>query len=106
MASTSRIADLQAEIRRLAPDLPRHELMSILDHAVDSRGLATAKAPTAAWLSMVAYARHAHTDYDTLLDSGYDVEAARFFILDDLNAVLADWGCTRKVSGDEPDAAD
>lgn len=103
MPPPSRSAAIEAEVHRLAPDLPRHELLSILDHARASRGLATAKPATAAWLSMVAYARHVHTDYDELLNSGYDSESARFFVLEELNTVLGGWGCIRQVNGEEPD---
>ena len=29
---------------------------------------------------------------------GYDVDSARYFVLDDINAVLAEWGSPRRVS--------
>lgn len=54
----------------------------------------------------MAYARHAFTEYDAYLDDGYDRDSARHFILDDLNAILAEWGARRRVSEDvEPDDA-
>jgi hypothetical protein len=46
----------------------------------------------AAWLSLVAFARHTFTDYEELLEQGYDQESARYFVLDALNAVLEEWG--------------
>ena len=55
----------------------------------------------AAWLSLTAYIRHRLTDYDELLDDGYDAESARFFVLDDMNGVLEEWGSPRRVSGEE-----
>jgi hypothetical protein len=81
----------------LAPRLPDHEFGAIVDHAMDSPGLRTASAEIAAWLSMIAYARHALTEYDELLTQGYDQDSARYFVADDINAHLADWGVTRKI---------
>ncbi|GAA0576516.1 DUF2293 domain-containing protein [Caenispirillum bisanense] len=85
----------------LAPRLPRHERTAVLDHALDSPGLRKAAPQTAAWLSLVAYARHVFTEYDALLADGYDADSARFFVLAELNAVLADWGVRREVGGED-----
>jgi hypothetical protein len=95
---------LESAVRVLAPRIPRHEFESVVDHALMSGGLRHATPETAAWLSMVAYIRHRFTEYDRLLDDGYDMESARFFVLDDMNARLADWGSPRRVSGEEEDA--
>lgn len=84
----------------LAPRLPGFEAEAALDRALSSPGLRGAVPETAAWLALVAYARHAFTDYDALLEEGYDRESARHFVLDDLNATLADWGVRRRVSGE------
>ena len=89
-------------MRVLAPRVPRHEFEAVVDHALLSAGLRTASPEAAAWLSLVAYVRHRLTDYDSLLDEGYDQESARFFVLDDINGVLAGWGSPRQLSGDEP----
>ena len=74
--------------------------VSIIDHAVDSAGLKTASPETAAWLSTVAYVRHVLTDYDQLLDDGYDQESARHFVLDDMNAILRAWGARRTIENE------
>jgi hypothetical protein len=66
-----------------------------------SRGLKTASPEAAAWLSAVAYARHAFTDYDQMLADGYDQESARHFTLAALNEVLREWGSRRQVGADE-----
>ena len=71
--------------------------------AARSRHMRTLSPPVALWLAAVAHIRHAHTDYDTLLDEGYERDAARFFVLDDINAVLDRWGATRRL---DPDAVD
>ena len=97
----NRRAFLESALRVLAPRIPRHEFDSVIDHALMSPGLRQASPENAAWLSMLAYIRHRLTEYDRLLDEGYDVESARFFVLDDMNARLAEWGSPRRVSGEE-----
>jgi hypothetical protein len=88
-------------LRILAPKLPKHEFDAVLDHAVDSPGLRVATLETAAWLALVAYARHTFTDYDDLLREAYDRESARFFVMDDLAAVLREWGVRRPLTSED-----
>lgn len=57
----------------------------------------------AVWLATVAHIRHAHTDYEKLLSEGYDRDSARFFILDEINAVLTRWRATRLLDPDDED---
>jgi hypothetical protein len=92
---------IEFALRLLAPKIPPHEFGAVADHAMDSAGLKTASPETAAWLSLVAYARHVFTDYDDLLEQGYDYESARFFVLEDLSAILADWGVKRRLSSQD-----
>lgn len=87
-------------LARLAPRLPNFEAEAALERALSSPGLRGAAPETAAWLALVAYARHVFTEYDDLLTEGYDRDSARHFVLDDLNAVLAEWGCRRRISDD------
>jgi len=93
--------DIEAALRRLAPHIPPHECGAVVDHAIDSRGLASASPDSAAWLSLVAYVRHTLTDYDALLAEGYDPDSARFFVLDAMNEVLGRWGARRRVGEDD-----
>ncbi|GHC75088.1 DUF2293 domain-containing protein [Limoniibacter endophyticus] len=58
----------------------------------------------AVWLATVAHIRHQHTRYDELLDEGYDRDAARFFVVDEINAVLTQWRATRLLDPDEEDS--
>src|SRR6516162_5578959 len=67
-------AEIARALRMLAPRIPTHEFEAVLDHARASPGLKTAAPETAAWLSLVAYARHVFTDYDELLQEQYDSE--------------------------------
>ncbi len=96
----TRRAAIEAVLRQLAPRIPKHEFGAVLDHALDSPGLQNASIESAAWLSLVAYVRHIFTDYDTLLADGYDVDSARFFVLDGMTVVLDEWGVRRRVGDD------
>jgi len=89
--------EIEEALRRLAPKIPAFEFNAIADHAMDSVGLSKASPETAAWLSMVAFVRHAMTDYDALLHDGYEQAAARHFVAAELESVLAGWGVRRKL---------
>jgi hypothetical protein len=93
--------DIEAALRRLAPRIPAHEFGAVVDHALDSRGLRTATPESAAWLSLIAYVRHAFTDYDDLLTQGYDQDSARFFVRAEIEQVLASWGVRRALDMDQ-----
>ncbi len=92
---------IESAVRILAPRIPRHEFEAVTDHALGSRGLQAASPEAAAWLSLTAYIRHRLTDYDSLLDDGYDVESARFFVLDSINTTLEEWGSPRRVAEED-----
>ena len=94
-------ADIESALRRLAPRIPPHEFGAVVDHACDSRGLRTSAPETAVWLSLVAYVRHAFTEYDDLLAQGYDQDSARFFVADEMAALLAEWGATRRLATED-----
>jgi hypothetical protein len=89
---------IEAALRRLAPGIPPHELGAVLDHARDSPALRSAAPESAAWLSLVAYVRHVFTDYDALLQEGYDQDSARFFVADAIEDTLRGWGVRRRLT--------
>jgi hypothetical protein len=93
--------EIATALRTLAPRIPAHEFEAVLDHACDSPGLRVASPQTAAWLSLVAYARHVFTDYDELLRETYDTDSARFFVAHELAAVLREWGVRRPLSPED-----
>jgi hypothetical protein len=95
MASRS---EIETALRRLAPGIPKHEFGAVVDRALDSAGLRPAAPETAAWLALVAYVRHALTDYDDLMADGYDRDSARHFVADAMRAVLAEWGVRRPLT--------
>ncbi|KQT50922.1 hypothetical protein ASG43_06650 [Aureimonas sp. Leaf454] len=95
----------QAIAKALTSTIPRVPYFDAeaIRGAAGSRRMRDLPPATALWLAAVAYIRHAHTDYDTLLDDGYGRDAARFFVVDAINDVLDRWGATRRL---EPDATD
>ncbi len=93
----SKPAAIAEALRRIAPRIPRHEFEAVIDHAGMSPGLRGAAPETAAWLSLVAYVRHVFTDYDRLLEEGYDVDSARFFVAGEIDAKLEEWGAVQRV---------
>jgi hypothetical protein len=101
VTSVSTRAEIARALRVLAPRIPAHEFQAVLDHARDSPGLRVASPETAAWLSLVAYARHVFTDYDKLLQEAYDPDSARFFVATELAAVLHAWGVRRPLTPED-----
>jgi len=94
-------SEIETALRRLAPRIPPHEFGAVVDHARDSRGLKASTPETTAWLSLVAYVRHALTDYDELLAQGYDHDSARFFVAAEIQATLERWGVGRRLATDD-----
>jgi hypothetical protein len=94
-------AEIARALRVLAPHIPNHEFEAVLDHARDSSGLRKASPETAAWLSLVAYARHVFTDYDELLKESYAPESARFFVAEELARILREWGVRRPLTAED-----
>ena len=92
---------IEDALRRLVPKIPTHEFGAVVDHALDSRGLRNATPENATWLSLVAYVRHTLTEYDDLLAQGYDQDSARYFVADEISAVLASWSAKRTLGGEE-----
>jgi hypothetical protein len=97
----SRRTDIESALRQLAPRIPDHEFGAVIDHALDSRGLRQAAPEQAAWLSLVAYVRHVFTDYDGLRDQDYDEDSARFFVAEEIKAVLTGWGVRRRLAPED-----
>jgi hypothetical protein len=97
----SKREEIEQAVFVLAPRIPEFEAGAVVDHAMCSQGLSTASAPVAAWLSMVAFVRHALTEYDALLEEGYDQESARHFVAADIQAVLSEWGVERLLTSSD-----
>jgi hypothetical protein len=100
-ALQSRRKAIESALRHLVPRVPVHEFGAIADHALDSERLKSASPEAAAWLSLVAYVRHVFTEYDALLTQGYDRDSARFFVADEMAAVLKEWRARRSLGVDD-----
>lgn len=99
---TKRQKDMRKALRVLLPRVPMADAEAILPQALAGH-LRHLPPSIALWQATTSYIRHALTDYDQLLDDGYDRDSARFFILDDMNLVLEDWGSQKRVTGDPED---
>lgn len=92
---------IENALRYLAPRIPDHEFGVIADHVMDNPSLHSAAPETAAWLSMVSFIRHVLTEYDSLLEEGYEQESARHFVASDMQAALKEWGVKRPLNPGE-----
>lgn len=103
MAGTKRQQAIRRALRALAPGIPLSDAEAVIALA-ERRHMKDLPPSTALWLALGSHVRHVHTDYERLLREGYDRDAARFFVAEDTDAVLAGWACQRSVGeGDEGD---
>ena len=100
--TTKRRRELARRLRELAPRMPLADFIAV-ETAATARHLRHLPPAIALWQALAAHIRHAHTEYDALLAEGYDRDAARHFVVEAMNDVLADWGCHRRIDGEEPD---
>jgi hypothetical protein len=97
---TPRRREIARHLRRLCPQIVLADFEPVVTRACD-RKLRHLPPSVALWQALGAYLRHVHTDYDALLAEGYDREAARHFVVDEINAMLDAWGCTRRIGVEE-----
>jgi hypothetical protein len=102
--ATKRQTEISKALRNLTPMIPFNEAEDVKRLAAQPH-MRSLPAPVSVWLSLVAHIRHVHTDYDELMDDGYDRDAARHFVMDDINAVLERWQATRLLDGAETEAS-
>ncbi len=98
--ATGRRRALARALTALLPLAPLSDIEAIRADAGASH--MKALPPTlAVWLATIAHVRHQHTEYEKLLAEGYDRDAARFFVVDEINAVLTRWRATRLLEPGE-----
>ena len=95
-ASTERQKAIGRAVTALIPLAPYADAEPIRQAAL-ARDMRQLPPSIAVWLATVAHVRHVHTEYDGLLDEGYDRDSARHFVVDQINAVLTRWRATRLV---------
>lgn len=98
--ATERRKAIAKGLTLLIPGAPWSDAEAIREAAA-GRQMKTLPPSVALWLATVAHVRHAHTDYDELLDDGYDRASARHFVIDDINRVLTTWRATRLLSAED-----
>jgi hypothetical protein len=102
-APTGRRRAIAKALTALLPLAPYADMEKIRADA-GSVYLKTLPPTIAVWLATVAHVRHVHTDYEKLLAEGYDRDAARFFVVNDINTWLTRWRATRLLDPDDDDA--
>ena len=100
MSGTSRQRAVGKALTALLPMAPYADTEPIREAALSPR-FRTLPPSIAVWLATIAHVRHEHTAYDRLLTEGYDRDAARFFVVDEINAVLTRWRATRLLEPDD-----
>jgi hypothetical protein len=98
--STKRQRELAKALTLLIPGAPFIDADAVREMAA-KRAYKRLPPSTAIWLACVAHTRHVHTEYDALLDEGYDLDSARHFVLDSINGKLTEWRASRYLDPDE-----
>ncbi len=98
--ATGRQRAVAKALTALLPIAPYADIEAIRS-AASAPHLKTLPPAIAVWLATVAHVRHQHSEYDRLLDEGYDRDAARFFVVDEINTVLTRWRATRLLDPDD-----
>lgn len=97
--STGRRRAVAKALTALLPAAPYADIEQIRSDA-SAPHLKALPPAIAIWLATIAHVRHQHTDYEKLLDDGYDRDSARFFVTDQINAILTSWRATRLLDPD------
>ncbi|MGO9468892.1 MAG: DUF2293 domain-containing protein [Isosphaeraceae bacterium] len=96
------VAAFARAIRALYPGCPAREEIEIAEHAcrkysgrIGRSAAAKEFSQEAIRLAVIAHVRHAHTNYDELLDRYADRELARDHIRDQVSTIVDKWRLTR-----------
>ena len=103
-APTGRRRAVAKALTALLPMAPYSDTEKIRADAMAPH-LKALPASIAVWLATVAHVRHVHTDYEKLLAEGYDRDSARFFVIDQTNALLTRWRATRLLNADDEETS-
>ncbi len=98
--ATGRQKAIAKALTALLPMAPYADIEAIR-MAASARDMRELPASIAVWLATIAHVRHEHSDYDGLLAEGYDRDAARFFVVDQINETLTRWRATRLLEENE-----
>ncbi|MBO6816061.1 MAG: DUF2293 domain-containing protein [Rhizobiaceae bacterium] len=96
MSGNKRDSEVKRRLREMVPMATMEDFLAIEKIAMAGH-LRHLPPSIRVWQAVTSHARHAHTDYDSLLEEGYDQESARHFVIDDINERLVLWGCKRRL---------
>lgn len=102
MSRTSRQRAIGKALTALLPLAPYSDTEPIRAAALSAK-FKRLPPSIAVWLATIAHVRHEHTGYERLLDEGYDREAARFFVVGQINDILTRWRASRLLDPDDED---
>lgn len=88
--------EFEAELHRLYPKIPEHEVGKILKQTMEKRKkrvgrTGTLELDSRVHLAVKAYIRHCHTPYEQLLKDGVGRETARHMVTDKLREEARSW---------------
>lgn len=96
-----RLREVRKTLKLTIPNVSLSDFQKIMVIAERSH-LRHLPSPILAWRSVTTHIRHNHTEYDALLEEGYDIESAKHFVLETMNETLENWGATKRITVDEP----
>jgi hypothetical protein len=102
IANTGRQRAIAKALTALLPLAPYAEAERIRAEA-NAKHMKALPPTIAVWLATIAHVRHEHTAYENLLAEGYDRDAARFFVVGEINETLTTWRATRLLDPDDED---
>ncbi|GLS28898.1 hypothetical protein SAMN04488498_101440 [Mesorhizobium albiziae] len=102
IANTGRQRAIAKALTALLPLAPYADTEKIRADA-NAKHMKALPPTIAVWLATIAHVRHEHTAYENLLSEGYDRDAARFFVVGEINETLTTWRATRLLDPDDED---
>jgi hypothetical protein len=102
IANTGRQRAIAKALTALLPLAPYADTERIRAEA-NAKHMKALPPTIAVWLATIAHVRHEHTAYENLLAEGYDRDAARFFVVGEINETLTTWRATRLLDPDDED---
>ncbi len=91
MRKTKRQQAISSALETLIPYVPYLDATEIRQKA-NQKHLRHLPVLIALHLATMSYVRHKYTDYDKLLETGLDRDAARYCVAQDMEEIIGSWG--------------
>lgn len=95
-----RMRQVRKTLKLMIPNASLSDFQKIMAIAEGSH-LRHLPSPILSWRSVTTHIRHNYTEYDALLEEGYDIESAKHFVLDVMNETLELWGAIKRIKVEE-----